>query len=88
MSTEPTRDTIFDITEGDWHVVAARSVFTAGAATVVFEYKGKHYATVSYPAYKVWNIPAHLSDITEDFEVGMAAASWNGLPSAAGGVSL
>jgi hypothetical protein len=69
---------IFDITEGDWQVIATEA--DQGEALVEFTYKSEPYRSIRYPAYKVWNIPAHLSDITADFESGMELASWPGVP--------
>lgn len=69
----------FDITEGDWRVVAEQTE-TRGVARVRFVHKGQPYREVDYPAYKVWNIAAHLADIIADFEHGMALASWSGIP--------
>lgn len=77
MSTET--EPFYDISEGDWRVVA--SPLGDGDATIEFTYKCEPFRTVTYPAYKVWNIPAHLRDIIEDFEHGMALASWTGFGS-------
>jgi hypothetical protein len=69
---------IFDLTEGDWRVTAID--VGDGDAQVEFTYKSEPYRSLRYPAYKVWNIPAHLSDITADFEAGLELASWPGVP--------
>lgn len=65
----------FDITEGDWRVTGSYE----GEGNIVFYKDGKEYKKLTYPGYKIWNIPAHLQDIIADFERGMAAASSDGL---------
>ena len=69
---------IYDVSDGDWRVVATDSD-VRGEAKIRFEYRGEFFREVRYPAYKVWNIPAHLRDIVADFEHGMALASATGL---------
>ena len=54
----------------------------AGEALVEIERDGKPYRRFLYPAYKVWNIAAHFSDIVSgeiegDFS-GYDMAGWNG----------
>lgn len=65
---------VYDITEGPWRVMCS---YTGEGqdAFVTFWHNGEHYQSFDYPAYKVWNIAAHLHDIVADFEHGMAVAS-------------
>lgn len=77
--SEPT-PVIFDITEGEWRVTA-EDTETRGDARVRFWHRGEPFRELIYPADKVWNIPAHLADITADLAHGMALASWTGFPS-------
>lgn len=61
----------YDITEGDWRVVAVPH--GEQQARIEFTYRGEPFKAVNgYPAYKVWNIPAHLHDIIEGFESHLA----------------
>jgi hypothetical protein len=69
----------YDITEGDWRVIATPS--GGGDARIDFTYKGDPFRSLACPAYRVWNIPAHMTDIVADFEAGMRVASWPDFPS-------
>lgn len=87
--TETTSDPIYDITEGPWRVVA-EDTETRGEARVRFWHEGELHREIQYPAYKVWNIAAHLADVIADFEHGMALASASGVPTgyaSAGGMT-
>lgn len=59
----------------------------SGNATIEIIKDGGTVRTFDFPAYKVWNIAAHFSDIV-DSEIagntnGHQLAAWNGLPQVA-----
>lgn len=57
-------------------------------ALIEVRYDGKILRSFEYPAYKIWNIAAHFSDIVDgelskdDKERGYEIASWNGISGA------
>jgi hypothetical protein len=54
----------FDETRGAWRVTA-----TCGPSeNVTFYRDGKLYMSYTYPAYKIWNVLAHLDEIIADLE--------------------
>lgn len=69
---------IFDLIEGDWHVFATDLPSRTHEALVTFEYQDKLYKKVIYPAYAIWNVPAHLREITEVFEAAIALTTAGG----------
>ena len=68
----------YDITEGAWRVTATY-LGEGPDARIEFFHNGEPFQAFEYPAYKIWNIAAHLHDIVADFEHGLALASTTGL---------
>lgn len=54
----------FEETKGDWTV---RGHYDE-PRNIEFLYKGEHFDYISYPGYKIWNIPAHLGGYIESAE--------------------
>lgn len=54
-----------------------------GDALVVIYLKGEVLREFLFPAYKIWNIPAHFSDIVDGelakSDAGYRMAAWNGI---------
>ena len=70
----------FDITRDNWRVTGSYDE----PDNIVFYYKGRIKKIITYPGYKIWNIPAHLDEILENFKRGMAIASSTGFGGSVG----
>lgn len=69
----------FDGEEGGLRFVAWYLVNPNGEALVEITRDGKVVKTFLWPAYKVWNVAAHASDIAADLNEGLAIAGSDGL---------
>lgn len=50
---------VYDVEQDDWRITA-----TYATRDNLEIYRGDQlYRTISYPTYKIWNIPAHLDDV-------------------------
>jgi hypothetical protein len=58
----------FDVSQGPWRVTGSY----ASEDNIAIYRDGEHFRTFTYPAYKIWNIPAHLADLIESLETGLA----------------
>lgn len=54
----------FSETRDDWTV---RGHYDE-PSNIEFLYKGNHFDYITFPGYKIWNIPAHLDDFIENAE--------------------
>lgn len=52
---------------------------SGGEATVKISKGDEIIKEFTFPAYKIWNIAAHASDIADDIQSGLAIAASNGL---------
>jgi hypothetical protein len=54
-----------------------------GNALIVIYLKGEVLREFLFPAYKIWNIPAHFTDIVDgelaNSDSGYRMAAWNGI---------
>jgi len=63
MATEQTAPA-FDVTEGDWRVTGDYS----DTDNITFYYRGELFRSITFPAYKIWNVPAHLDEYIAELE--------------------
>jgi hypothetical protein len=47
-----------DVTQGRWRITASYAL----EDNVTVYRDGEHFRTYTYPAYRIWNIPAHLDE--------------------------
>jgi len=59
----------FDVTHGEWRVTGSY----ADEDNITIYRDGEPFRTFTYPAYKIWNIPAHLDELVESLEDELAA---------------
>ena len=64
MQTE-TMELVFDVSERGFNAKAFYLKAGSGDALVVITKDGKPLREFLYPAYKIWNIQAHFSDIVD-----------------------
>lgn len=73
----------FDIIEGDYRLTAEDDPMDKRNSIIKIYKKEKLIKTMNWPAYKIWNIPAHAKDIVEGLESendsGLKMAGNNGL---------
>lgn len=82
----PEIDSVAFETKPDRGYVARASYLkepSAGDALIEIVKDGELVRSFLFPAYKIWNIAAHLSDIVdgeiENHDGGYRAAAWNGI---------
>jgi hypothetical protein len=84
MTSEETvvRDKVaFDHVHRGVRFVATYLVKPKGEALIEITKDGTLIKSVLWPAYKIWNIPAHADDIVTDLEAGLHEAGWTGFGS-------
>ena len=59
-----TEQPVFDITEGVWRMTGSY----ADENNIIIYKDGKHYKTVTFPTYKIWNLVAHFDEVIEGLE--------------------
>jgi hypothetical protein len=72
MSDE--RKPVYDISHRDWNVKAFYRGEKDQNADIVITRSGQPFREYEYPAYRIWNIAAHFSDMVENFEAEEANA--------------
>ena len=71
----------FDHVHRGFRFVATYLIKPKGEALIEIGKDGEPVKSVLWPAYKIWNIPAHADDIVTDLEVGLYEAGWTGFGS-------
>lgn len=69
----------FELEEDGFHIMAHYLHEPEGHAVVDIRKDGKVIRSFLWPAYKIWNIAAHASDIISDLQEGLAVAGSDGL---------
>ena len=78
--TDIVKDKIaFEGDEGDYHFVAWYLSEPKSDALVEISKDGQVVRSFLWPAYKIWNVAAHASDIVEDVDRGLRVAGSDGL---------
>ena len=69
----------YEFDQGDFSFKATYLLEPAGEAEIEIKKAGVVVKTFLFPAYKIWNIPAHAVDIVADLEGGLTVAGSDGL---------
>lgn len=71
--------TVFEFDKQGYHFKASYLIEPKYDAFVEISKDGKIVKSFLWPAYKIWNIAAHASDIAVDMEEGLTIAGSDGL---------